>query len=224
MVGEPVGLRAFDEGASIFKCCNNLLREGGMIKPAIKLWKAFLDIPVDEFDHNKAAGKAADSGTLAHAMVELYLRGKRPETAIKGHSKEVVDKAETSFLAFLEWAEQTNLKVEELELSLVSENHQFGGTMDANILTINGKRAIADWKTSNAIYPDHLIQNAAYGLLWKENFPDKPIDGGYYIIRFAKDTGDFHQHFFQELEEAEEAFLLCLRLYQIDKNLKKRAK
>ena len=194
-------------------------------KEDLQNWYSFLEISDETFDHNKAAGLAADAGTLAHAMVEAHLKGKDPAEAITSdHTKEVIDKAETSYLAFLEWAEMTNLEVEEQELSLVSEGDQFGGTMDACVVTINGKRAIADWKTSNGLYPDHLIQVAAYRRLYEENFPDKPITGGLHIFRFSKDTGDFHHHFFQELEEAEEAFLLCLRLYQIDKNLKKRAK
>lgn len=194
-------------------------------QPDIEAIQALLEIPDDAFDHNRAAGNAADAGTLAHLMVERHLGGDDPHDGIEGEwPTDVIDKASNAFLGFLSWAEQTNLKVLEPELSLMSERYQFGGTLDACVLSINGKRALGDWKTSNGLYPDHIIQVAAYGLLWEENRPGDPIDDGYHIFRFSKDTGDFHHHHFTELSEAREAFLHLRALYDIDKALAKRAK
>ena len=41
-----------------------------------------------------------------------------------------------------------------------------GGTFDA--LLSHGRRVLAEWKTSNALYPEHLVQVRAYGALWEE--------------------------------------------------------
>ena len=79
------------------------------------------------------------------------------------------------------------------------------------------------WKSSNSIYPEYLIQVAAYGILWDEHNPDKPIDGGYHLIRFDKNFSDFHHHFWAELETAKAAFLKMRSLYDDMKELKKRA-
>jgi hypothetical protein len=191
--------------------------------PPILEAETFLLTEPSEYDHMATVERAATAGTITHAMVEADLQGRKytpPVTA----SKDVIGKAETAFIGFLEWAESSHLSVEEQELSLISEEHQFGGTLDACVLSINGKRSIGDWKTGNATYGDHLVQVAAYGQLYRENFPDKPVEGGFHIMRFDKEHGDFHHHFFQELDDAWEAFKLMRILYDLDKKLTKRAK
>jgi len=164
--------------------------------------------------------QAADAGMLAHAAVENWIHGLPVD--FSGFPEEITGKAKTAFGSFLEWADQTQLKVTETETSLVSEKYGFAGTMDA--IMIRGKRACGDWKSSSGIYPEYLIQVAAYGILWEENHPDMPIDGGYHLIRFDKVYGDFHAHFWPELETAKKAFLLMRELYEMDKELKARAK
>lgn len=184
---------------------------GGLIHWA---WKE----GVDGRDYRETRDSAADAGTMAHALVEQWIKGETPN--IEG-PEDIVQKARTSFEAFLEWANQTQLKVTHTELPLVSEKYRFGGCLDA--MLIKGRLALGDWKTSNRIYQDHLIQIAAYGQLWAENFPKQPIEGGYHIIRFAKEHGDFAHHYFPDLSEAWRAFVLMRELYDIDKSLKKRA-
>ena len=57
---------------------------------------------------------------------------------------------------------------------------------------IGNKRVMGDYKTTASLYPEHLIQVAAYAKLWDEHHPDQPIDGGFYILRFSRESGDFH--------------------------------
>src|SRR5262245_19878101 len=89
-----------------------------------------------------------------------------------------------AFDAYQEWKQQTQLQVAEPEISLLSPSHRFGGTLDA--LFIRGSLALGDWKTSNGIYADYLIQLGAYAILWEENFPERPITGGFHLLRFSK--------------------------------------
>jgi len=170
-------------------------------------------------DYRETRDRAADAGTMAHAAVECYLRNK--PFKFEGE-QEVCDRARQSFHAFLEWAQQTNLVVTHTELPLVSERHRFAGTMDAILL--GNKRAVGDWKSSNGLYPDYLIQIAAYGELWRENFPNEPIDGGYHLLRFDKTYGDFTHKWWGELDAAWRAFLHLRELYDIEKELKARTK
>jgi hypothetical protein len=175
----------------------------------------------DGKDFRETKDKAAEAGTLAHTAVEAHIRGDLsfhwPEV-----ESEVTKKAKTAFGAFLEWSKQTNLEVTHTEVSLVSERHKFGGTLDA--MLVNGKRALADWKTSGSVYPDYLCQLGAYGLLWEENYPHMPITGGYHLIRFDKAFGDFTHRYWGELETAKKAFLLMRELYSLDDELKARAR
>jgi hypothetical protein len=184
---------------------------GGLIHWAWALGK-------DGKDYREVRDKAADAGTMAHDAVEAWVHG--TPFQFDG-DPEVCAKAEKAFGAFLDWAGQTNLRVTHTEIPLVSERHKFGGRFDA--ILVQNDRAMGDWKSSNNCYPEYLIQVAAYGKLWEETHPDEPITGGYHLLRFDKDYGDFHHHWWSELERAWEAFLHLRALYDIDKELKKRA-
>ena len=101
--------------------------------------------------------------------------------------------------------------------------HRFGGTPDFVIRLPDKRLALGDVKTSNGIYRDMLMQVAAYKIVWDENHPDDPINGGFHIARFAKEFPDFEHRYFAELSEAAELFLLLRRAYDMDAHLKKRA-
>jgi len=164
---------------------------------------------------------AAESGTLAHEMVEAHIKGEKFEPPF-GTLDSTIEEANAAFDAYLNWEQTTRLNIVEQEMPLVSEAHHYGGCPDA-IGEVNGRLCLVDWKTSNGIYPDYLIQLAAYKTLWEENNPDRPLGGGFHLCRFAKSHGDFGHHYFPNLDEAWEQFLLFRRAYDIDKDLKKRA-
>lgn len=168
-------------------------------------------------DYREVRDKAADAGTMAHDLVEKWI--KKEPLVIEGDPL-VVDKANNAFQIFLEWANQSKLEVTDTEVRLVSEKHRFGGTLDA--MLVNGKRSLGDWKTSNKVYSEYLYQIAAYGILWEENFPDKPIEGGYHLMRFAKEHPDFAHYYWGELERAKEGFLYMRKLYDIKSELERR--
>ena len=167
--------------------------------------------------------QAADIGTLGHAMVEAHIHGADPETAVAEQPEEVAQKARQSFGAYLNWERTTNVKILAQEMQLVSEEYKFGGTPDA-IGTIGNELCLLDWKTSNGIYSDYLIQLAAYRHLWEENHPDQPLTGGFHLCRFAKEHGDFAHHYYPDLSDGWEAFVHMRALYDIDKRLKQRAR
>ena len=123
--------------------------------------------------------------------------------------------------AYRKWANQSKLEIIEQEIQMVSEKHQFGGCPDA-IGMIDGELSLVDWKTSKAVYPDYMIQVAAYALLWEENYPDRPITGGYHLCRFSKTGGDFSHHYWSELEDAKQQFILFRQAYDLDKKIKAR--
>lgn len=170
-------------------------------------------------DFRQTRDAAANAGTMAHDAVEAWIKG--DNYAFTG-DPEVCKRAQSAFGAFLEWADQTQLKVTHTELPLVSEKYGFGGTFDA--LFIRGKRSMGDWKTSSGIYPEYGDQVAAYGILWEENFPDEPIEGGFHLLRFDKMFGDFHHHWWGELDDSRESFLALLTAYKARERSKGRFK
>lgn len=163
--------------------------------------------------------EAADVGTLVHTLVECDIK-ERPHPdippAIEGH---VI----SAYSAWRDWWRGQSFTIIATEVQLVSELHRFGGTPDAIGCDADGKRVLLDWKTSNAVYVDHLLQLAAYRTLWEETHPDAPITGGMHLIRFAKENGDFAHHYYPDLSLAWEQFKLLRAAYDIDRLLRRRA-
>lgn len=158
--------------------------------------------------------KAADIGTIAHAMVEADLKDKDFDSS--KYEQNMIDKAGTAYGAWLEWKELVSFELLESEKSLVSEEYQYGGTID--IAAIKGVTSIVDLKTSKAVYPDHKIQVAAYGKVWDENFPDDPIQA-YYILQLGKEDGSFHYHYWPNLDKPWEVFLSLLKIHNLKKEV-----
>jgi len=169
--------------------------------------------------------RAAEVGTVAHALVEQYIANLTFKDTLQDFSTvppAVMAPARAAFGAFKTWERQTKLEILHSEVSLVCECHCFGGTLDA-IGDIEDKLCLLDFKSANALYHDALYQMAAYRHLWAINHPLERLDGGFHLLRFSKSSGDFAHHFFPELEEAWVGFQLMRTLFDIDKSLKKRA-
>lgn len=174
---------------------------------------------IDGIDYRKVRDDAANAGTLAHAMVEATIRGKEFPTP-NDYPLDTWEKAQSAYSAFDEWTKQTKLKPLETEVALTCRCHMFGGTLDA--MLIQDQLALGDWKTGNAIYSDYLLQLAAYGHLWTVNYPDRPITGGYHLLRFSKEHGDFSHHYWRNLDRAWRQFELFREAYDLDKEIKAR--
>jgi len=165
---------------------------GGLIHWA---WK----LGTEGKDYRRERDKAAAAGTLAHTMIEYYIDCKeKPDLEdlrvfcedIRIGEKEY-ELAEGGFSAFMDWVGFMNVEFVETEVKLISEEYRFGGTPDA-IARRDGELMLLDWKTSNGIYPDYLVQLAAYVHLWESN-RDEPIRN-VHLLRFGKQYGDFHHH------------------------------
>lgn len=192
---------------SITTVINKRKEADGMIYAAWKLGFEGKDYKVEWSDK-------ANSGTLAHS----FIHGEEPD--LSACTPEIIAKATKAVDEFHKWQKQSLLESESSEVSLVCECHQVGGTID-DIWIHNGERSIGDIKTGK-LYPDHLIQVAAYKHLWEVNFPDKPINGGFHLLHFDKENADFgHQHF-SDLSDAWKAFVHMRAVYDLMEKLKER--
>lgn len=168
--------------------------------------------------------KAAELGTLVHGMVETLIRDGGIDRANIVAGLEEKDKGQvmSAFDAFLEWFEGNQFKIVSQEEQFVSEKYQFGGTPDAIAEDGKGRIVLLDWKTSDAVYSDHIIQLGAYRLGWNETHPEMQLTGGSHLCRFAKKFGDFTHHYFPDVSDGERMFVLLREAYDLDKQLKKR--
>lgn len=174
--------------------------------------------------YNKSK-KEADAGTVAHHLVEDFIHGENPLKTTRDVqdryevSEEVANRALQAYNSFEQWVHQTRFQFLYTEVPLVSENYLYGGTLDA-IGYFAGEWCLFDWKASNHVYLDYLLQLAAYRLLWYENW--EPEIKTAHLVKFSKDNGNFRHYWFDEatLDKAEDMFLLLREAYEYDKELK----
>jgi hypothetical protein len=176
-------------------------------------------------DYRAERQKAADAGTVAHQMVEAHIHGKEWEDT-GDFAKNIVDKGRNAFENYLRWADTAKIEIHYTEIPMISEVHQFGGCPDGIGICRATSNAFCmpDWKSSNALYADYLFQLGGYKILWEENYPDMPIEGGFHLCRFDKENGDFEHRYFPNLDEEAETFLLMRKLYDKVKVSEKRIK
>ena len=191
---------------SITTVINKLKEADGMIYAA---W----DLGMQGKNYKDEWASKANSGTLVHSMIH------KEEINLALYPEDIIAKANRGYQNYLNWFKQSQLESECSEISLVCECHQCGGTID-DVWIHNGERSIGDIKTGK-IYYSHLIQVSAYKHLWEVNFPDKPISG-FHLLHFDKETADFGQNYFSNLDEAWEAFIHFRALYDLTTKLKER--
>ncbi len=190
-------------------------------------------------DYREERDKAASAGSMAHDMIECTILGK-PRLVPTAEQydlapdvfEEMYTKALMGFTAFQDWASMTKLEIIATETALVSEDHKFGGTPDA-VGIANGEIVLLDWKTSNRIYADYIVQVSAYCHLWrygkmlhKDEKPPARLNEAIqkiHLLRFGKEWGDFHHHAWprEVMEIGWRQFVLFREAYDIHKRLEK---
>lgn len=170
---------------------------------------------------DEARAPSATAGTMAHSLVEAHLMG-NPEPQLTGDA-DTVSKARHAYISYLKWEAMTHLEIRYAEVPLVSEKYRFGGRLDA-IGVVGNELVLVDWKTSNSVYADYLLQLAAYQILWEEAYPEHAIVGGFHLCRFAKEEGDFGHHHYPRLDKEAVAFLKMRELFDLVKDIEKRVK
>jgi hypothetical protein len=153
--------------------------------------------------------------------VEASIHGE-PLPDLSTYPVEIAAQAQQGYENYLRWQDDNKIEIVKQEMELVSPSYLFGGCPDAIGRDSRGQLTILDWKTSNGVYQDYLIQIAAYNQLWIENNPSEPLTGGFHLLRFSKEHADFTHHYWSELDDAWRQFVLFREAYDLDKKLKKR--
>lgn len=121
--------------------------------------------------HRDALNAAGTFGSQVHAAIEEHLRfgswlarcddDPRVGVCVEGWSA---------------WWAQERLKPVEVETVVYSARYAFAGTADLVAVDPDGARILADWKTSNALRAESLVQATSYALAWEEMHPGQRID------------------------------------------------
>ena len=194
---------------------------GVMDKPALVAWAN--KIGLEGIKVREYVDDLARIGTLAHYMVECHVKsliGEKSEPDLSDYTPNQIDLAENAFLKFLEWEKCRKVEYLACELSLVSEKHRFGGTVDL-LAKVNGTRTLIDLKTCKAIYDEMETQvGGGYKLLLEENgFVIDDVR----ILRIGRDeTEGFEDKPVRKLDLHRKRILLCRELYELNKEIKRK--
>lgn len=144
------------------------------------------------------AAKRASQGIKSDAAARGKGLHKAVERSLAGDSSKSPDaesyQGDFSPQPLIDWILGLQVTVREVERRVYSRRHRFSGTFDCLASLEDGTLVLLDWKTSKSIYPEFLLQTAAYVLAYEEEFPDKKI-AGRYLVRIAED-GSVEPHYF----------------------------
>ena len=185
---------------------------GVLNKPALVAWANKLGL--EGIDSSRYVDESAKIGTLAHYLVQCHLTKQEPD--LSQYGKFEIDKAENALISYFEWEKSRKIVPIENELPLVSEAYGYGGTIDC-YCSIDGEIWLLDFKTGKAIYPEMLIQLAAYRQLLNENgFEVQKAK----ILRIGRDeTEGFEERTITDFTLQWELFKHCLEIYKLQKQI-----
>ena len=178
--------------------------------------------------HKEKLEEAGQIGHIAHAWIESYIKLviAKDDNGIEGLLLTFPEdeRAKNACIAGLTWMSTHNVRWISTEHKIYSRRYGYAGTLDGKCLVnscddpnccqiaFKDRLTIADWKTSNYLYPEFRLQTAAYAAADKEETGDLITDR--WIIRLGKDDGDVETwHMEEDKQEADfQAFLNALYL------------
>jgi hypothetical protein len=186
----------------------------GWNKNALMAWTRKLALQgVDPF---KVRDSAAGIGTLVHDALDHYCNGKDFDYSSTSFDDSVV--VRNAVDKFDEFVRNNNIEFVETEAPFVNEEYQYGGCFDAIIKDKDGDHFLLDFKTSNAVYSDHIVQLSAYREDVKKRYD---IKGGVLVhiekepdMSSGGDTIHIYQVTNEELDEAFDVFKDLLHLHK----------
>jgi hypothetical protein len=118
-------------------------------------------------DADEIRDEAGRRGSVVHKLTEDYDQGKEVNLINASGSIDYKLNEWAMFERYVEFRRRFDLKVEAIELNIISDKLGFAGTID-RVCYLNGEKYLIDIKTSNAIYPSYWLQLAAYRALLME--------------------------------------------------------
>lgn len=213
-------LKQHSQAHTIYKNCDDVRVPGTttimsvLAKPALIKWAN--DLGLEGIEYTKYLDALSDVGTLAHKMVECYFTGE--DVDYSNYSANVKEKAENCMKSFYAWTKSHKVEPIENEIQLVSEQFQYGGTIDC-YCRINDEIYLLDFKTGKALYNEQLIQLAAYMQLLNEN---DYLCTKAKILRIGRSEGEgFEERELTNFARYWQIFEACLKIYKLKKEIER---
>ena len=165
--------------------------------------------------YRKVRQEALDTGTQVHEFLEQYL--KNPEKPVLPAEETDVRRAVD---AAIDWLGKHHVEPVCIERRIYSRKYRYSGTLD-KLAYVDGELSLIDWKTAKGIYPEYVLQTAAYLVAYEEETGIKVKKR--ILIRLGKEDGVFEAHEYGrgDLKRDFKAFKGAQALYQRLQEMKK---
>ena len=147
--------------------------------------------------HRRTSKEATDIGKEAHTFAELTFKQREVPYPTDPKSRKCAE-------AFMDWRYATEIKAIDVERMVFSKHWYYAGTCDF-YGHIDNKRCVMDIKTSSGLYPEMLLQLAAYSIAISEETGEKIDDG--WIVRLDKKTAKCEPYHIPITNGLRDAFL-----------------
>ena len=161
--------------------------------------------------HHAKKVDAGNIGTFVHDWIEKYINGDNPGMPVNEDLQEAINN-------FLVWVKDFKVKFLLTEQPVYSREHEYAGILDF-VCVIGKEMFIGDIKTSSGIYPEHLMQTAAYRHARQEEYPKEKY-AGQLILRIGKKDGSFELVVIRDNKLYTEMFESFLAAQKLQKTLK----
>ena len=164
-------------------------------------FKQYMDIvAAAKTAHKEKLEEAGNLGKIAHAWIEEYIKEKLDPNVIVPDLP-IDERAKNACIAALTWIARHNVRWLFTERKVYSRHYKYAGTMDG-LCKVDSctdpnccpnkfvdRLTIADWKSSNYLYPEYMLQTAAYMQAYREEMCENVVDR--WVVRLGKDDAAF---------------------------------
>lgn len=206
---------------------------GGAIIPPMSYPEFEAMILAAKSAHKKKLDYASFVGNIAHDWIERHITGVlRADKASIPFPTNI--QATSCCLAAISWMLAHNVRWICTEKQVYSRGYGYAGTMDGLCMADNcgntqccrslfrNQLCLVDWKSSNALREEYLLQTAAYQYAYQEEY-DVQIYGRW-VIRLGKEDGEFEPWFVEDMEDDWLAFRHALGLRKAVDKIEQRMK
>jgi hypothetical protein len=178
--------------------------------------------------HKEKLDDASNIGNIAHNWIETYIKAvlAKDDGMIEQilNNMPAEERAKNACIAALDWMHSHNVRWLCTERKVYSKKHKVAGTLDGLCLAdacddplccpnkFKNRLSICDWKSSNYLYAEYLLQTAIYQEAYVEETGEKVTDR--WIVRLGKDDAAFEKwHLEKNTYKCDlAAFLAALKL------------
>lgn len=184
-----------------------------LAKPSLIDWA--WQMGTQGLDYKAVRDTAGNIGTLAHYLIMCDIKDEDADTS--EYSSADTAKAETCLIKYWEWSKSHKVEPLMVETPLISEQYQFGGTIDF-FGKVDGQPTLLDFKTGKGIYDEFFYQLAAYEQLLTEAGQLVEITR---ILRIGRNEDEgFEERTTGNLDKQWQIFLNCLNIYKLQRAIR----